>query len=820
LFAAATYTQSAQRLEELAYASAAHFLPPPKLAPSVAVAAIDAQALQRLGPWPWPRDKLARVIERLRRLKVRSIGLMLPLSEAETPAALEGLVTEAQQADESKVVEWLARLDADEALGNTIAASGNVLVVAEYGERSQLEATGEAPSGVSLTAVEVKESLRDKLLQLLIVSPSSPTVAVRFPVDVFMRQAAGVGLTPSLRTERQSLSVSLAVPVEEQAFPSLVTRLAARALGVGPEKIRLVPERGILFGDRLVGTGAGFTFYPLPGRGDGHPPEVPVFSLGALWDGGEIEKRLRDATVLVGITETQLAPRVRGPGGGRYTPVTWHAFALASLLGDSQIQVTPWFSGVQRALVMVFAAYLLVLPARLRGGDGLLASLALGIFVLNAGLVALLSYQLWLPVVVPAMFLLTTHAALAVRRRMQRWSVLSREDLSQARLALAGSCQARGDHDQAFLQLRRAPSTDQVMDGLYQLAVTFEDKRQFKKALAVYEHAVARRRAYRDMRERRARLRALLDKKTPDNAGRAVSAAETVLLSESGMLRSDLGHYHLERELGRGAMGVVYLATDRKLQRRVALKTLALSDEFEDEALQEAEQRFTREAAAAARLNHPHIVTIYETGRAQDLAYIAMDYVEGDTLEAVTHPEHLLPVWETLSIGVQVADALAYAHDNGIVHRDIKPSNIIYSSETGVVKVTDFGIARLLNDQRTRTGAVLGTPSYMSPEQAAGKEVDGRSDLFSLAVTLYQLLTGRLPFVGDSLANVIYRIATERPIGVSKLRTGLNRSISRVINRALQKDPGRRFSTGQAMAEALRKCQQQVKNDSRRRRRC
>ena len=135
------------------------------------------------------------------------------------------------------------------------------------------------------------------------------------------------------------------------------------------------------------------------------------------------------------------------------------------------------------------------------------------------------------------------------------------------------------------------------------------------------------------------------------------------------------------------------------------------------------------------------------------------------------------------------------------------------------MKVTDFGIARLLNDQRTRTGAVMGTPSYMSPEQAAGRQVDGRSDLFSLAVTLYQLLTGRLPFVGDSLANVIYRIATEKPIGVGKLRAGLNRNISRVINRALQKEPGRRFTTGQAMAEALRKCQQQVRNDSARRRR-
>ena len=288
---------------------------------------------------------------------------------------------------------------------------------------------------------------------------------------------------------------------------------------------------------------------------------------------------------------------------------------------------------------------------------------------------------------------------------------------------------------------------------------------------------------------------------------------KTVLMDASSIERPTLSHYRLEHELGKGAMAVVYLALDLNLGRHVALKTLSLNEEFEGDALEEAEQRFAREAEAAARLNHPNIVTIFEAGKDHDLAYIAMDYVEGESLECFTDEDALLPVREVLEIGAQVAEALDYAHENHIVHRDVKPSNIIYVRDTGTVKVTDFGIAHLTNDSQTRTGAVLGTPSYMSPEQAAGQKVDGRTDLFSLGVTVYQLLSGRLPFVGDSLANLIYRIATEKPQGIRKLRPGLNGNLSRVINRALQKDPEKRFSTGKAMAEALLKCREQIRDD-------
>ena len=177
--------------------------------------------------------------------------------------------------------------------------------------------------------------------------------------------------------------------------------------------------------------------------------------------------------------------------------------------------------------------------------------------------------------------------------------------------------------------------------------------------------------------------------------------------------------------------------------------------------LDEVKERFFREAETAGRLNHPNIVTIYDAGEEHDLAYISMEFLKGKDLAPHTKADNLLPTKKVVDIIAKVAEALDYAHEQNVVHRDIKPANIMYEPETGVVKVTDFGIARITDSSKTKTGMVLGTPSYMSPEQLAGKKVDGRSDLFSLGVMLYQLSTGQLPFTGESMASLMYKIANE-----------------------------------------------------------
>jgi serine/threonine protein kinase len=265
-----------------------------------------------------------------------------------------------------------------------------------------------------------------------------------------------------------------------------------------------------------------------------------------------------------------------------------------------------------------------------------------------------------------------------------------------------------------------------------------------------------------------------------------------------------LGRYELLQELGHGAMGVVYRARDPMINREVALKAIPLALEFEGRELEDARRRFFREAEMAGRLNHPHIVTIHDAGEDSGTAYIAMELLRGLHLVDFTVPSHLLPPAIAIEIVARLAGALHYAHQNSVVHRDIKPANVMFDRPSGELKITDFGIARLTDAGRTRTGIVLGTPSFMSPEQLQGRPVTGASDLFSLAVTLYQLLTAQLPFRADSMPQLMLRIAQDSHPRLCTTRPGLPARLDEFLDRALAKDPADRFESGAAFAQALR----------------
>jgi serine/threonine-protein kinase len=257
-------------------------------------------------------------------------------------------------------------------------------------------------------------------------------------------------------------------------------------------------------------------------------------------------------------------------------------------------------------------------------------------------------------------------------------------------------------------------------------------------------------------------------------------------------------------------MGVVYLGRDPKINRVVAIKTMALSQEFEGDELVEVKERFFREAETAGRLNHQNIVTMYDAGEEHDLAYIAMEFLKGKDLVFCTKPNALLPLPQVMSIVARVAEALSYAHSNNVVHRDVKPANVMYEPESDQVKVTDFGIARITDSSKTKTGMVLGTPSYMSPEQLSGKKIDGRSDLFSLGVTLYQMACGQLPFTGDSMAQLMFKIANEAQPDIRTVNPLVPDCLGAIIDRALSKDMAQRYQTGDEMARDLRACMNQA----------
>ncbi len=267
---------------------------------------------------------------------------------------------------------------------------------------------------------------------------------------------------------------------------------------------------------------------------------------------------------------------------------------------------------------------------------------------------------------------------------------------------------------------------------------------------------------------------------------------------------SQLGRYEIIGELGQGAMGVVYKAKDPLIDRVVAIKTINLG--LAQEEKEEYEGRFYQEAKAAGRLNHPNIVTIYDVGKSGDFAYIAMEFLQGRELRDVMNDGGVLPVDQALDVVAQVALGLAYAHEHEIVHRDVKPSNIMVIRD-GHVKITDFGIARMASASvRTQTGMVLGSPKYMSPEQVMGKSIDQRSDIFSLGVMLYEMLTGQAPFNGENINAIMYQTLNAVPAPPNTLNAAVPEMLNFIVAKALAKKLEDRYQNAKDFAVDLRSC--------------
>jgi serine/threonine-protein kinase len=275
------------------------------------------------------------------------------------------------------------------------------------------------------------------------------------------------------------------------------------------------------------------------------------------------------------------------------------------------------------------------------------------------------------------------------------------------------------------------------------------------------------------------------------------------------MEASKLGRYAIQSELGRGAMGVVYKATDTALERTVAVKTVNMA--LERDGAEKYEARFYQEARAAGSLNHPNIVTVYDVGKEGNVAYMAMEFIEGEELRSLLASGRALPVSQAVSIAAQVAEGLAYAHQHGVVHRDIKPANIMVLAD-GPVKITDFGIARMRasNDELTQSGMMLGSPKYMSPEQVIGKRADHRSDIFSLGVILYEMLTGSAPFTGENVTALMYQIVNFVPPAPSAVNPAVPELLNFIAAKMLAKPLEERYPSAQELANDLRNCERQI----------
>lgn len=440
--------------------------------------------------------------------------------------------------------------------------------------------------------------------------------------------------------------------------------------------------------------------------------------------------------------------------------------------------------------LVTFVAYVLVVSA----------------LYIYQGMVLSMSYALiagfWASVIINLRFYL-----LSVSREEA-----SAADSAESNRMLGLAYQGQGQLDAAFDKYRHCPPDEASHDLLYNLGLDYERKRQFNKAQSVYEVITEADDDYRDVQKRITRSKSM-EEAVLLGGGRGMPAGGTLIAEDGSVEKPMLGRYQLEKELGQGAMGIVYLGKDPKINRQVAIKTMALKDEFDGDELQEVKDRFFREAESAGRLNHPNIVSIYDAGEEHDLAYIAMELLKGKDLDDHVKIDNLLPLDKVLNIVIKCAEGLHYAHTRKIVHRDIKPSNIMYEPEEEIAKITDFGIARITDSSKTRTGTVLGTPNYMSPEQCMGKKVDGRSDLFSLGVVLYQLVCGDLPFKGDSMATLMYAIVNDPPVDIKKVKPDISPILRKVIHNAIGKRPEKRYQSGRKMAEHLNVCLQKLEQD-------
>lgn len=825
LFLFSAQSDLIQSLERKAYdvgVSATDRTPSPR----IAIIAIDQQSIDNIGRWPWPRDVHARMIDKLSQAQSKVVGTTIFFAEPQIdpglvyinkllaiesqvrsaaaipPAEGEQLPPAAESLDAFSAVlrEAEAALNTDRQLAESVARAGNVAL-------PMLFLDGE-PQG--RPDKPLPEFVR--LMALKNVEGSEPLPPLTLDVSAGVieplgKVAAAVGhLNPSIDRDGGLRLQPLVMTHFDQLYPSLPLLIAAKSLNLGVDDIRVKLGESVTLGRLKVATDPGLGMYSFYYQGEGGKPPFPVDSFFDVMSGKIPLDKYRDRIVLIGQTAPGIGNFYATPVSPAMSSVEVMAHGLSSILQEHFFVSPSWAWAAEFGVFLLIALYLIVLLPRLKAGLGAGVTAALFVALLATHFVLMTGQLMWLQLMLPATLLLVGHLLLTTKRFLvtERGKVKSDEQSAESNRMLALAFQGQGQLDMAWDKFRQVPLSDAVMENLYNLALDFERKRQFNKAESVFRHMADFNPKFKDLETRVKRAKAMSE--TVMLGGSGGGRTNTSILEDGTVEKPMLGRYQVEKELGKGAMGVVYLGRDPKINRVVAIKTMALSQEFDEEELADVKERFFREAETAGRLNHPNIVTIFDAGEEHDLAYIAMEFLKGRDLVPQTKPGHLMPLPKVMDIAARVADALAYAHGNNVVHRDVKPANIMYEAESDQVKVTDFGIARITDSSRTKTGMVLGTPSYMSPEQLAGKKIDGRSDLFSLGVMLFQMVCGKLPFEGDSMAQLMFRIANEQHPDIRDLRPDVPDCLSAIIDRALAKDADARYQSGNDMAADLRTC--------------
>jgi len=772
----------------------------------IVILAIDDDSIDRIGRWPWSRSVIGNMVNTLSDAGARMIGLDIFFSEPqEKPKGLssqfqlaEILKQQGKTAEAEKIIAEALAMDGDRVLTEAVKKSGNTVIpmffdvgaargnpdseLPKYISRMAINSISETDGGMPITATRLKLA----------------------PFTELGLAAAGIGhLNAPLDSDGSMRADLLAIQYYGNFLPSMSLAMAARDLNLSMDNVRINVGSDVELGALDIKTdnqirilpafhkddsGKGFTTYPFY---DVQAGRIPA-------------KLLKNKIVLIGTTAVGIGETFITPISNQMTGVEFNANVLQSILNE-EFFTRPGWTVIAEVILLVFVGlYLIFLLPRLSPGMGASVSVLLLLALFACNFILLTAAAIWLQTMSAACLLIVGHVLLTSKRYFateeDRQKISA--DSAETNKMLGFSFQSQGMLDMAFDKFRKCPVNDDMLSVLYNLALDFERKRQFNKAMAVYEYMAEHNAGYKDIQARLERVKNAGDTMI---FGSSTSGGGMSTLLITGGAKPTLGRYEIIRELGKGAMGTVYLGKDPKINREVAIKTMALSQEFEPDELEEVKERFFREAETAGMLNHPNIVTIFDAGDEHDLAYIAMEFLNGCDLSAYTKPGKLFPKAAVLKIIGKVAEALNYAHAQGVIHRDIKPANIMMLKNK-TIKVTDFGIARITASSKTKTGVVLGTPSYMSPEQLSGKHVDGRSDLFSLGVMMYEMLCGVRPFRGDSMATLMFQIANEPHPDIREHCPELPESVSKLIDRTLAKDSSSRFATGNDMVREIIQC--------------
>jgi len=827
----------------------------------IAVIAIDDASIANIGRWPWPRDIHAEMIRKLSAGGAKVIGETVYFLEpqtdpgmeyirglldfvdnasfAEVPADIDNLAALLQAGKnnrklapvyrafaesslasrlprdidnlKARLIEAEQALDTDRKLSAAVAEAGNVVLAMPFILGEPRGRPDQAlPDYVLKNAIP---NIYDRVGAQVEGLFPIPTVDALPPIPAVGKPALAIGhlnLIPDI--DGAIRSEALVLRHFDRFYPSIALQLAAHSLNLGVKDIRINLAESVEMGSLTIKTDPELLMksFFYRNREDGRPA-FPVDSFYDVLADKIPASKYKDKIVLIGATAVGVGANQVTPIDAAMPPVLELAHVVSSILNEDFFIEPPWGIWMTLGAFLLVALYLMLLMPRLKAGVAAAVTLLLLLGLVLSHYLLMTTRTEWVQLMTPAALLVIGHLLITTRRFLVTEHGKQRSDVesSESNRMLGIAFQSQGQLDMAFEKFRKCAFDEALMEALYSLALDFERKRQFNKAASVYEYMSGHDADFRDIRQRRQRAQKMDETVMLGSGGHK---GGTLLLDGGDVEKPMLGRYQVEKELGKGAMGVVYLGRDPKISRVVAIKTLALAEEFEADELDEVKSRFFREAETAGRLSHPNIVTIYDAGEEHDLAYIAMEFLKGQDLARYTKPDQLLPMDRVVSILARAARALDYAHRQNVVHRDIKPANLMYEPESDTLKITDFGIARITDSSKTKTGMVLGTPSYMSPEQLAGKKVDGRSDLFSLGVMGFQLLTGSLPFKAESMASLMFKITNEDAPELRSLRPDAPSCLAAILGKMLRKKADERYQSGEELAHDLELCQMKIRS--------